>query len=249
MLFPTVLKYADVRPAFKKDDETDKENYRPISILANLSKVYERLMYDQMCTFFDQIFSKLQCGFCKGFSAKQCLIYMIEKWRTCIDIGGHGSALLTDLSKAFDCIDHQLLIAKLNTYDVDTNLLYFLSSYLEKRKQRTKVNGSNSNFDDISSVVPQGSILGPLLLKIYICDLFFGIGDLYIASYADDNTPYTVSSEFDVALKKLRSYTIKVFEWFYNNRLKSNAEKCNLITSSTSPVEIQSENTIISSVK
>ena len=100
--------------------------------------------------------------------------------------------------------------------------------------------GSYSNFDDIFSGVLQGSILG---------DLFFGIGDLDIASYADDNTPYTFSSELDVALEKLRSYTIKIFEWFHNNRLKSNAGKCNLITSSTSPVEIQIENTIISSVK
>ena len=87
--FPTALKHADVRPAFKKDDKTDKENCRPISILPNLSKVYERLMYDQMYPFFDQIFSKLQCGFRKGFSAEQCLIHMIEKWWTYLDNGGH----------------------------------------------------------------------------------------------------------------------------------------------------------------
>ena len=109
-----------------------------------------------------------------------------EKWRTYLD---------TDLSKAFDCIDHQLLITKLNAYGVDTNSLYFLASYLEKRKQRTKVNGSYSNFDDIFRGVPQGSILGPLLFSIYICYLFFGNGDLDIASYADDNAPYTFSSE------------------------------------------------------
>ena len=115
-------------------------------------------------------------------------------------------------------------------------------------KQRTKVNGSYSNFGDIFSGVPQGSILGVLLFNIYICDLFFGIGDLYIASYADDNTRYIFSSEIDVASKKLKSYTIKIFEWFCNNRLKSNAGKCNLLRSPTSPVEFQSENTIISSV-
>ena len=127
---------------------------------------------------------------------------MIKKWRTYLDTGGHGSALLTNLSKAFDCIDHQLLIAKLNAYGVDTNSPYFLASYLEKRKQRTKLNGSSSNFDDIFSGVSQGSILGPLLFNIYICDLSFGIGDLDIARYADGNTPYTFSSELDMALKK-----------------------------------------------
>ena len=122
------MKYADARLAFKKDDKTGIENYRPISILPNLSKVYKRLMYDQMNPFFDQIFSKLQCCFRKGFSAEQCLIHMIEKWRTYLDTGGHGSALLTDFSKAFDCVNHQLLIAKLNAYGIDTNSLYFLAS-------------------------------------------------------------------------------------------------------------------------
>ena len=134
-------------------------------------------------------------------------------------------------------------------YGVDTNSLYFLASYLKKRKQRTKVNGSYSNFDNIFSGVLQGFILGPLLFNIYICDLFFGIGDLDIASYDDDNTPYTFSSDLHAAFKKLRSYTIKIFEWFHNNWLKSNAGKCNLITSSTFPIEIQIENTIISSFK
>ena len=81
-----------------------------------------------MYRFFDQIFSKLQCGFRKGFSAKQCLIHMIKKWQKYLDTGGHGSSLLTDLSKAFDCIDHQLLITELNTYGVDTNSLYFSTS-------------------------------------------------------------------------------------------------------------------------
>ena len=122
--FPTASKYSDLRPAFKKD-KTDKENYRPIRILPNLRKVHEKLMYDQMNPFFDQIFSEWQCGFRKGFSAEQCLIHMTEKWWTYLDTGGHGSALFTDLSKAFDCIDHQLLIAKLNAYGVDTNSLSF----------------------------------------------------------------------------------------------------------------------------
>ena len=85
-------------------------------------------MYDQMYPFFDQIFQKLQGGFRKGFSAEQCLMHMIKKWWTYLDTGGHGSALLADFSKAFHCVNHQLLIAKLNAYGVDTNLLYFLAS-------------------------------------------------------------------------------------------------------------------------
>ena len=172
---------------------------------------------------------------------------MTEKWQKYLDTIGHVRALLTDLSKPFDSIDHQLLHAKLNAYGVDANSLYFLASYLEKRKPRRK-NGSYSNFDGIFSGVSQGSILGPLLINIYICDLFFGIWDLDIASHADDNTPYTFSSELEVTLKKLRIYTIKIFEWFYKNCFKSNGKKYNFTTSSTSPVEIQIENTITSSI-
>ena len=128
-------------------------------------------------------------------------------------------------------------------------LLLKTKNYLEKRKQRTNVNGSYSNFDEIFSGVPQDSILDPLLFNIHICDLLFGIGDLDIASYADDNTPYAFSSELDLSLKNLRSYIIKIFEWLHNNRLKSNAGKCNLITSSTSPVEIKIENTSVKRVE
>ena len=106
--FPTSMKYADVIPIHKKDDKTDKENYRPISILPNLSKVYERLMYNQIYPYFDTLFSKFQCGFRKGFNAQHCLLAMIEKWRKTLDKGGETGAVLTDLSKAFDCIDHNL---------------------------------------------------------------------------------------------------------------------------------------------
>ena len=98
-------------------------------------------------------------------------------------------ALLTDLLKSFDCIDSQLIIAKLNSYGVDIDSLYFLASYLEKREKRAKVNSSYINFDDIFSSASQGFILGPLLFNKYICHLFFRIGDLDIAIYAADNTP------------------------------------------------------------
>ena len=102
------------------------------------------------------------------------------------DIGGQAGALLTDLSKAFDCIDHELLIAKLHAYGFDTDELKFVYSYLKRRKEGAKINSSHSSFVEILFDVPQESILGPLLFNVYICDLLFDTDDLDSASFGDD---------------------------------------------------------------
>ena len=135
--FPTGMKYAGVTPIHKKDDETDKTKYRPISILPNLSKVYERLMYNQISPYFDSVFSKFQCRFRKGFNAQHCLLTMVEKWRKIPNEGGETRAVLADLSKVSDCIDHNLLIARLNAYGFEKRSLEFIHSYPTKRKQRS----------------------------------------------------------------------------------------------------------------
>ena len=109
-IIPDYLKLADVTPAYKKKSKTSKDNYRPVGILSNISKVYERCIYDKIQNYFDQVPSKFQCGFRKGFNAKHCLIALIEKWKKSVDSGGAFGALLTDLSKAFDCLSHELLI-------------------------------------------------------------------------------------------------------------------------------------------
>ena len=136
--FPTGIKYADVTPIYKKDDNIDKTNYRPISILPNLSKVYERLMYNQIFPYFDSVFSKFQCRFRKVFNAQHCLLKTVEKRHKTLDGGGETGTVPTDLSKAFDCTDHSLLIAKLNAYGFEKRSLEFIHSYLTNRKQTTK---------------------------------------------------------------------------------------------------------------
>ena len=109
-MFPDEPKLAEVVPVFKKNDEKDKSNYRPISILSNISKIYERCIQTQLNEYFANFLSKYQCGFPQGISTQHCLLVMIEKLRKLRDEKGVFAAVLTNLSKAFDCISHQLLI-------------------------------------------------------------------------------------------------------------------------------------------
>ena len=114
---------------------------------------------------------------------------MLEKWKSSVDKGSSFGALLTDLSKAFDCLSHELLIAKLHAYGFSLNALRLVHSYLTNRKQRIKINTKYSSWEEILFGVPQASIIGPLLFNIFLCDLFFIINETKFASYADDNTP------------------------------------------------------------
>ena len=196
------------------------------------------------------MFSKFQCGFRKGFHAQHCLLTMVEKCCKTLDEGGETGAVLTDLSKAFDCIDHNLLIVKLNAYGFEKTSLEFIHSYLTKHQQRTKVDSAFSSGEMLFSGVPQGSILGPLLFNIYICDMFFQTPEnIDFARYADDNTPYTYSSKIEHVLTNLQGASEKLFYWLSANHLVANAGKCHLLTSYNLPVDIHITNTKISNVE
>ena len=168
-------------------------------------------MYIQIYEYLNKILSKWQCGFRQGYSAQHCLLVMVEKWRQCLDNGGLIGVLLTDLSKAFDCILHELLIVKLAAYGFDHNSLQMVQSYLSNGKRRTKINDACSKYCEILFGVPQGSILGPLL-NIDICDMFYDIDNCDIASYADDNTPYARSSSLNALINKLEESTNNLFQ-------------------------------------
>ena len=128
---------------------------------------------------------------------------MTEKWKKTVDYGGVFGALLTDLSKAFDCIPHDLFIAKLEAYSLQKNALNFVYNYLSNTKQRVKINETFSCWKYIEYGVPQGSILGPLLFNIHLCDLFYILEDLDIASHADNTTIYTVKENKESVINTL----------------------------------------------
>ena len=150
-----------------------------------------------------------------------------------------SGALLTDFSKAFDCLNHDLLIAKLNVYSFSLPALRLIHDYLSNRKQRTRINNSHSTWLEIVFGVPQGSILGPLSFNIFLADLFFIINSTDIANYADDNTPYATANDIDSLIASLEEVSKSLFTWFDNNLTKSNADKCHLLVSSNEKITIK----------
>ena len=229
--FPNDLKLAEVIPLFKKDSRLEKSNYRPVSILSNFSKIYEICIFEQLSTYFENFLSKFQFGFRKNYSAQQCLMALIDLWKKSVDKNKAFGILLTDLSKAFDCVNHTLLIAKFAAYGLDEISLKFLLSYLKNRTQKVRINNTYSTLKDIKYGVPQGSVLGPLFFNIYICDLFFFINEMAVANYADDTTPYVAKDSISEVIEALENCSQELFLWFRENGMKANSDKSHLILS------------------
>ena len=185
-------------------------------------------MYNEIIEFIDKFLSRYLFGFRKNHSAEQCLLVMLEMWKKILDKKGIAGMILTDLSKAFDCLNHGLLVAKLDAYGFSQDALEFIYSYLKERKQRTRVGSEASDWLKMKYGVPQGSILGPLLFSIFLNDIFFFIKDIKIASYADDTTPYFTGNNLTELLTILENESNILMEWFRFNEMKPNEDKSHL---------------------
>ena len=155
---------------------------------------------------------------------------MIEKLRKSIESRRASAAFLTDLSKAFDCLPHDLLIAKLHASGIKKSSLKLLFSYLKKRKQRVRL---NNTYSDILFGVPQGSTLGPLLFNIFLCDLFWFLDNIPVVNYADDNTSYCTGLKISDVLTKLENAAETLLQWFKDNRMKTKPDKYHLLINKT----------------
>ena len=174
-------------------------------------------------------------------SSQHCLLAILENYKKSADDGNEYGALLTDLSKAFDCIDHKLLIAKLFCfrYGVSPSALNLIHSYLSNRTQRIKINNCFSRRSSIEYSVLQGSVLDPLLFNIDWNYLFYECEDSNIANYADDRTPYACGENVRVVISELQSLDVRLFKWFENNHMKANPGKSHILLSNKKPEKVK----------
>ena len=152
------LKVADVISVFKKEYPNNKANYRPISLLPIISKIFERVLFEQIEKFSEKILSPKLCGFRKAYSTQHALLNLLKNWQKTLDRSVVLGTVLIDLSKAYDCLPHDLLIAKLSAYGFEDSVTSLISDYLSKRYQRVKIGSAFSSYLEILRGVPQGSI-------------------------------------------------------------------------------------------
>ncbi len=193
--FPDLWKVTRVTPIFKDGDKAEKSNYRPISVLPVISRLFEKLITNQLYQYMNDNghFLSGQSGFLRLHSTVTCLLKNTDDWYNGIDLGQLVGVVLVgvvfiDLKKAFDNVDHNILCKKLEAYGVKQRDLSWSKSYLTNRKQFCRVNGVDSNIGDIEVGVPQGSCLVPLLFFIYINDLPLAIQNSNVSMYADDTS-------------------------------------------------------------
>ena len=186
-------------------------------------------MYEHLMPFVECFLSPLLCGFRKGYNTQRAILKFLETCKITMDNGGFAGALLMDLSKAFDCLNHELLLAKLHAYGFSRSAIALIHSYLSNRRQRVKINGSFSTWKNTNLGVPHGSVLGPLLFDIYINDIFLLMNGTEICNYADDTTLYSTDYEVKNVITRLEQDANRLTAWFPENYVKLNEDKCHLI--------------------
>ena len=224
--FPNNMKQAEVIPLYKKKERDNPTNYRPVSLLNALSKIIEKVVYLRLYDFMANTMFTNQFGFRSGHATLDLMVLTIEEIITELDTKGHALPLFFDLGKAFDTLDTNILLAKLERYGVRGTPLQLIRSYLSDRSQYVSVNGVNSDPLPVTIGVPQGSILGPLLFIIYTNDIPNADRSVTIACYADDTSAVVGSEAPRCNISKAKETLAKLGEWFSSNKLSLSPSKC-----------------------
>ncbi|CAB4019988.1 Hypothetical predicted protein [Paramuricea clavata] len=219
--FPNEWKCSKVIPLFKKGERRDLNNYRPISIIPVVAKVFERIIYDQVYAYLmdNNLLSNCQSGFRTLHSTVTALLEATNNWSYNIDRGNVNAVVFLDLKKAFDTVDHAILLSKLSVYGLGGSTGNWFRSYLNDRNQKCYVNGHLSGQRVLPCGIPQGTILGPLLFLIYINDLQNCLTHSHPRMYADDTNLTFASNNVDDMDYKLNEDLDNVNKWLIANKL------------------------------
>ena len=208
----------------------NKMNYRPISILSCIFKIFEKLLISQLRMYFDDIFSQYLSGYRASYGCQDVLLHFINICKKALDDGNVCMALLTDLSKAFDCLPYRLLICKLRAYGLSVNACELLKSYFCERKQRVKLGDKYSDWLGLSKGVPQGSLMGPFIFNIFSNDLLLLLEKkCHVFNYADDTSILCKHRDYDSAYNDLLSAASTMIHWYTMNCMQTNPEKFQFI--------------------
>ena len=232
-IFPDSFKISKITPLFKKGDVSMLSNYRPISLLPTISKIFERILYNQLYDYFNSnnLLAEEQYGFRTNHSTEYAAVKLVDNVSKEMELGNTPTALYIDLSKAFDTLSFDILLYKLNYYGIKDNAFKLLKNYLTNRRQYVVYNSQNSETLDISTGVPQGSILGPLFFSICINDLITVSNKLKFIMYADDTTIYFNLEDFDPynLERDINNELEKITLWLKLNKLSLNVQKTKLM--------------------
>jgi hypothetical protein len=229
--FPDALKIGKIIPIHKCEDNKLLNNYRPISVLPIFSKVLERLMYNRLLAFLNKnnILAKNQYGFREKHSTSMALLQLVDDISKELDNKNNTIGIFIDLSKAFDTIDHSLLLKKLARYGVRGIVLDWFQNYLTNRKQFVQINDVDSSLQLTTCGVPQGSILGPLLFILYINDLVNTSKLATFIMFADDTNLFFKHNNITVLFDMINIELANISQWFKLNKLSLNIKKTNYI--------------------
>ncbi len=209
----------------KKDELLNKKNYIPISILTSISKVIEKCINQQMNDFNQQVLSDIIPAYRIGYSCHASLMKLCEEMRHAMDHSEVAALILMDLSKAFDCLPHHLMAAKLTAYSMSHSAIKLHVNYLCHCKQRVKIGSEVSDWMTLLKGVPQRSILGPCLFNLFLNDFMYILKHSIPVNYADDNTLCAKGETLGEALERVRQDTEAAIDWFDNNKMQANLTK------------------------